>query len=324
MGDLLGSALLGCSCQLLGSTSTDLFGSTSGLLGTDDDPFSSPHLGLFRGPIGRIRGASSSDDLCGGACILGGPGDHHDACTCTSSCADHHDACTCTSSCADHHDACTCTSDLCGGACILGGPGSNDICSTPCLLGSSGDDLCGGACIFNGPCNNDTCGTCLLGSSDDDYCGVACIFGCPGNNDIWRTRLLSRARLLGGTNLRGIRYDVSPSDHRTCRIRCDVSTNLRGIRCDVSNVWGIRGIRGIHYDVSRACLFCSPSDHRTWRRIRYDASNVWTIFFLCLDDLVRLASALADAMAYVFATVISLLFWRLLAKGILKIKVFCK
>merc|ERR1711865_245322 len=122
MGDLLGSALLGCSCQLLGSTSTDLFGSTSGLLGTDDDPFSSPHLGLFRGPIGRIRGASSSDDLCGGACILGGPG--------------------------DHHDACTCTSDLCGGACILGGPGSNDICSTPCLLGSSGDDLCGGACIL--------------------------------------------------------------------------------------------------------------------------------------------------------------------------------
>merc|ERR1711865_694887 len=153
-------------------------------------------------------------------------------------------------------------------------------------------------------------GTCLLGSSDDDYCGVACIFGCPGNNDIWRTRLLSRARLHGGTNLRGI--------------RCDVSPNLRGIRCDVSNVWGIRGIRGIHYDVSRACLFCSPSDHRTWRRIRYDASNVWTIFFLCLDDLVRLASAFADAMAYVFATVISLLFWRLLAKGILKIKVFCK
>merc|ERR1711865_439060 len=295
MGDLLGSALLGCSCQLLGSTSTDLFGSTSGLLGTDDDPFSSPHLGLFRGPIGRIRGASSSDDLCGAACILGGPGDHHDACTCTSSCADQHDACTCTSSCSDHHDACTCTSDLCGGA-----------------------------CIFNGPCNNDTCGTCLLGSSDDDNCVVACIFGCPGNNDIWRTRLLSRARLHGGTNLRGIRYDVSPSDHRTWRIRCDVSTSLRGIRCDVSNVWGIRGIRGIHYDVSRACLFCSPSDHRTWRRIRYDACNVWTIFFLCLDDLVRLASALADAMAYVFATVISLLFWRLLAKGILKIKVFCK
>merc|ERR1711865_781462 len=223
MGDLLGSALLGCSCQLLGSTSTDLFGSTNGLLGTDDGPFSSPHLGLFRGPIGRIRGASSSDDLCGGACILGGPGDHHDAFTCTSSCADHHDACTCTSihcgsgddlcggACifgspgsADHHDACSCTSsgllgtdddpfssphvclfrgpigrlrgasiqphgglfrgpiarlrgasihcgsthDLCGGACILGGPGSNDICSTPCLLGSSGDDLCGGACIL--------------------------------------------------------------------------------------------------------------------------------------------------------------------------------
>merc|ERR1712028_267399 len=116
---------------------------------------------------------SSSDDLCGGACILGGPGDHHDACTCTSSCADHHDACTCTSSCADYHDACTCTSihcgsthDLCGGACILGGPGSNDICSTPCLLGSSGDDLCGGACIF----------------------------GCSG--------LLSRACLHGGTSLR--------------------------------------------------------------------------------------------------------------------------
>merc|ERR1711865_505460 len=188
MGDLLGSALLGCSCQLLGSTSTDLFGSTSGLLGTDDDPFSSPHVGLFRGPIGRIRGASSSDDLCGGACILGGPGDHHDACTCTSSCADHHDACTRTSSCSDHHDACTCTSDLCGGACILGG---------------SGDDLCGGACIFGGPCNNDTCGTCLLGSSDDD---------------IWQTRLLSRARLHGGTNLRRIRCHVSPSDHRTWRI----------------------------------------------------------------------------------------------------------
>merc|ERR1711865_376904 len=234
---------MGCSCT------------SSGLLGTDDDPFSSPHVCLFRGPIGRLRGASIQPHgglFRGPIARLRGASIH-----------------------------CGSTHDLCGGACILGGPGSNDICSTPCLLGSSGDDLCGGACIFGGPCNNDTCGTCLLGSSDDDYCGVACIFG--------------------GPNLRGIRYDVSPSDHRTWRIRCDVSTNLRGIHCDVSS----------------ACLFCSPSDHRTWRRIRYDACDVWTIFFLCLDDLVRLASALADAMAYVFATVISLLFWRLLAKGIL-------
>merc|ERR1711865_744247 len=190
---------------------------------------------------------------------------------------------------------------------IFGGPCNNDTSGT-CLLGSSDD-------IFGGPCNNDTSGTCILGSSDDDYCGVACIFGGPCNNDtcgtcllgssdddIWQTRLLSRARLHGGTNLRGIRCDVSPSDYRTWRIHYDVSTNLRGIRCDVSNVWGLRRI---HYDVSRACLFC------TWR-IRYDASNVWPIFFLCLDDLVRLASALADAMAHVFATMISLLFWGLL------------
>merc|ERR1711865_1024354 len=110
---------------------------------------------------------------------------------------------------------------------IFGGPCNNDTCGT-CLLGSS--DV-----IFGGPCNNDTSGTCILGSSDDDYCGVACIFGGPCNNDtcgtcllvssdddIWQTRLLSRARLHGGTNLRRIRCDVSPSDHRTWRIHYDV------------------------------------------------------------------------------------------------------
>merc|ERR1711865_499699 len=89
---------------------------------------------ILGGP-GNDHDACSScttHDLCGGACILGGPGllspNDHDACTRGS--ADHHDACTRAS--ADHHDACSSSDHDAGASDALcscaGGPGRATSC----------------------------------------------------------------------------------------------------------------------------------------------------------------------------------------------------